>query len=109
MGLIGFRCPVGSVTAGTEIDFISCLKCQTPCLPVMIRAGIIKSHQYRGESISATTITGCLRQTFLSRKVDYYANPQTLTYSAFRGSVIHTILENIAQSSFQGGNVKVDL
>ncbi|MEW6687151.1 MAG: hypothetical protein AB1393_13270, partial [Candidatus Edwardsbacteria bacterium] len=37
------------------------------------------------------------------------ANPQTLTYSAFRGSVIHTILENIAQSSFQGGNVKVDL
>lgn len=109
MGLIGFRCPAVSQTAGKEVDFITCLRCQNECLPVMLRAGIIKSHQYRGTGISATTITGCPRQTFLSRTQDYYANPLTLIYSAFRGSMVHQILETISQGKFGGKNVELDL
>jgi len=109
MGLIGFRCPAGSQTEGKEVDFITCLKCSNPCTPVMIRAGIIKSHQYRGTGISATTITGCLRQTFLSRTQDYYSSPLALIYSAFRGSMVHQILETLAGGGFGGQDIKVGL
>ena len=109
MGLIGFRCPQSSQTAGKEVDFVTCLHCQNECLPVMLRAGIIRSHQYRGTGISATTITGCLRQTFLSRTQDYYAAPTALIYSAFRGSMVHQILETLSQGNFGGRNIQVDL
>lgn len=73
-------------------------------LPVMILAGIIKSIQDRGAGISATALTGCMRRTFWERTKDYYADPTDLLYKAFRGSMIHAILESVASDKVQIGN-----
>lgn len=108
MGLIGFICPEGSKNVGTEISFINCLKCIDPCLPMMIRIGIIKTQQFRGTSISATSLTGCMRQTYLSRTMDYHSSPKNLIYSAFRGSIIHQILQNIKNNQFMR-DIQLDL
>jgi hypothetical protein len=65
-------------------------------LPTMMLIGIIKNSQYRGKSISATTLTGCRRKTYYERTYDYYMDPKGLIFKAFRGSVIHQILETVA-------------
>ena len=70
-------------------------------LPVVILVGIIKSTQYRGDSISATTLTGCQRRTYWERTEDFYVAPQDLAYKAFRGQMIHTILESLVQQPVQ--------
>jgi len=58
-----------------------------------ILRGLIESHQPRGLlGYSATEISGCLRKIRLQEETDYYVHPRQ-AYWAFRGRLIHALLE----------------
>ncbi len=60
-------------------------------------AGILGSHQERGARLSVTTIVGgCMRGTLLERKEDYIGSLD-LAYAAFRGTMVHAMLEQYAR------------
>ncbi len=103
MPLQGFICPNGK-----RVSFIECVRCKHPCLPAMIRVGVIKSHQYRGKSISATTITGCMRQVYWNRTRDYWQELTKLLYYGFRGTMIHEVPEKARNGRF-AGDAMVDI
>ena len=88
MPLVGLKCKKGNV------KFEECLKCGE-CVPRFLVQSIqnINKHDYhKGDVITATSMLGCLRETYLQRKYDYYSEIQSIYYS-WRGTLAHTIFE----------------
>lgn len=90
MPLIGIKCKKGNVL------FDDCLKCGE-CVPRFLIKSIqnINSHDYhKGDVITATSMLGCLRETYYQRKYDYFSPVQSVYYS-WRGTLAHTIFETV--------------
>jgi len=90
MPLVGFRCDVKG-----EHPFDECINEGCKCAPPFVLASIrenARTDYHKGGILTATTLTGCPRETFLTRTQPYYANPRSLYYS-WRGTLIHSILE----------------
>jgi hypothetical protein len=89
--LIGILCPDKS-----KVSFDHCLDgCQNRCTPYPIAYSIIKAESenfHKGNVITATSIIGCIRNTYLTRTIEYYDRFANLWYS-FRGGAIHSSLE----------------
>lgn len=88
--LKGFECMLG------EVDFSKCAVCDKKykeCeYPPEILAGMNAVQEDRGESISVTSLLGCLRCIYLGRKEEFYAPPEDL-YATFRGSIAHYVVQ----------------
>ena len=88
MPLKGFKCKKGDVL------FKDCLECGE-CVPRFLAKSIhnIQSHDYhKGDVITATSMLGCLRETYLQREYDYFSAVDSIFYS-WRGTLAHTIFE----------------
>ncbi|MBE0448260.1 MAG: PD-(D/E)XK nuclease family protein [Actinobacteria bacterium] len=99
MGLIGFKCCKASrkYDTGEFVSFSECISCaETTLNKCHFTAPIIKAmidrEQEERDSITVTQLSGCLRESYLSHKYDYYADPEQL-YFAFRGELAHLIIE----------------
>lgn len=97
----GFSCPKSFGTGeGDKHTFSYCLQdCKNKCMTLPFLAMIIDnvsndSHGYG--NISATALTGCLREVYLSSKEDYYPTPKSMYYTS-RGTLMHSILEPIKE------------
>ena len=98
----GNRCP-GSIPRieglGSEHTFESqdCLfKCKSQCVPASVLIHIANrsnTEKHVGDYVSATSLLGCQRATWLERTKEYYQEPPVSWYSV-RGTLLHTILEN---------------
>jgi len=90
MPLIGISCQKHGL-----LSFEEALSGKCDCTPRFILDSIIsiaKQDYHTGNKITATTLLGCLRETYLQRTYDYYATIQQIYYS-WRGTLIHSILE----------------
>jgi hypothetical protein len=88
--LIGFKCK----HKNADVPFDECLKCAT-CVPRFVVNSIkqINTHDYhKGDVITATSLLGCLRETYLTREFDYYADIENIFYS-WRGTLSHKVFE----------------
>ena len=95
MPLEGFTCKKGNVT------FKECQQCGE-CIPRFLSKSIqhITSHDYhQGDVITATSMLGCLRETYLQRKYGYYSPVQSIFYS-WRGTLAHSIFETTELSNW---------
>lgn len=99
MGLVGFKCCRPSRRYDREklVSFDECIACaQTTENECHFTAPIIKAmiskEQEEREGITVTQLSGCLRESYLSYKHDYYADLEHL-YFAFRGELAHLIIE----------------
>lgn len=64
--------------------------------PYEVLLGMYKNlSKVRPPEITVTTLLHCARKTQLEREVDFYADPRR-NFPAFRGTVIHTIVESDA-------------
>lgn len=62
-------------------------------------ASVFAEQQNREDRISTTLLTTkCLRSEFLSRRLDWYAEPERL-WAAFRGTMYHWQLERVAEGA----------
>lgn len=92
---------IGNVCPGTDTthSFASghCLSgCANPCMPPSVLVHIEnrqKTDKHVGQYISATSLLGCKRKTFLERTIEYHVEPPKSWYS-LRGTIIHNILQN---------------
>jgi len=99
--LQGFKCLDGKCVSFTE-----CLRRDCPgCLPRVFRLGILLKTQYRDPNeISTTNLTsGCLRKVYWEKTRPYWAPPQK-NYAALRGSLIHEILNLVADMKYEGAS-----
>jgi len=90
MPLKGFRCKHHG-----EASFDTCIEANCPSAPRFVLESIKEQHgkdYHKGDVITATTMTGCLRSAYLTRVRDYYASVDSLYYS-WRGTLIHKIFE----------------
>lgn len=92
---------VGFICERTEepISFSECLECsriQHPCpfWDTVLQALIENNADRPGAGLSATMLTGCLRQTYFNLTLDYYQKPSKL-WPALRGTMIHSMLEKV--------------
>lgn len=79
-----------------RVSFEQCLKCAETCENgCNFTAPFIQAFSNMGERthISVTSSIGCLRNTYLSRTEDYYADPEGL-YFLYRGQLAHKVLED---------------
>jgi len=91
--IVGFDC----VHRGM-VSFESCLRCaathDNPCpFDAAILRAMIAGMRQRVEGIRVTHLTGCLRRPVLEARHEYHDRPQNCYY-AFRGRMIHRILES---------------
>lgn len=99
MPVKGFLCPPGYTFNGKKTHtFKECLdECTNKCMPRQLLVAIVKSLEqdyHTGNYISVTALNGCLRQTYLERKVDYHIRPVDRAWAPVRGSLIHGMLES---------------
>jgi len=90
MPLVGITCPKHG-----NLSFKEAVSGKCDCTPRFLLDSIINVAQrdyHKGTIISATSLLGCLRETYLSRISDYYATVGQL-YFSWRGTLIHKILE----------------
>ena len=99
LGLVGFKCSKASRKHDRErfVSFKECIACaETTINECHFTAPIIKAMVQREkeerEGITVTQLSGCLRESYLSYKYDYYADLEQL-YFAFRGELAHLIIE----------------
>lgn len=99
MGLVGFKCakPSRKHDSAKLVSFEDCISCaQTTKNECHFTAPIIKAildrEEEKREGITVTQLSGCLRESYLSSKYDYYADLEQL-YFAFRGEIAHLIIE----------------
>jgi len=92
--LVGFIC---SINENRKVSFDECLDCalhrkRKSChFSYEILYGIIAEHKERDPNeISVTALLGCLRNTYLTRHIDYYDEP---AWYAFRGTMAHHLIE----------------
>ena len=90
MPLIGINCSKHGLLSFEEV-----LSGKCDCTPRFVIDSIFdisKKDYHKGNTITATSLLGCLRETYLSRKYNYYATIGQIYYS-WRGTLIHSILE----------------
>lgn len=97
--LRGFFCDLDGTT---PVDSAECLACAAAPAPprgrrcrftASILGAMVQADAARlVAGISATGLTGCLRQTYLSIATDYYAHPIKL-FPALRGQLFHALFE----------------
>lgn len=96
MPLVGFRCPEGTPTEGTENTFEHCLhSCPHQCMPAPVLWQTCqqnKSNVHKGDLVSPTSLPRCPRKLILTRTRDYFEEPHRL-YDSVRGTLIHSFLE----------------
>jgi hypothetical protein len=96
---IGNMCPDTEELHPFSTGF--CLNgCQKQCLPPAVLNYIeqsIKGDKHTGAYISATALTGCMRQLYGSRMIDYYVKPPHNWWS-IRGRLFHLIMEDSGQT-----------
>lgn len=86
-----------------EISFEDCIACaETTENACNFTAALLRILSQLGEKheITVTSILGCLRNTYLSRKHDYFAEPGEL-YWLYRGRLAHKVLEDAVDSDTQ--------
>jgi CRISPR/Cas system-associated exonuclease Cas4 (RecB family) len=94
MPLIGFESDKGN-----RVTFDECWKLQRFAgLPVEILYRIYLNTVAgdRPDGLSVTECLGCPRKAYLSKKLPYYENPRFI-FARFRGSMVHTVLEETNQ------------
>ena len=90
MPLKGFTCEKHGI-----LTFNDALTGKCDCIPRFIYDSLIESNTYdyhKGNVITATTLLGCLRETYFQRTQDYVASPREL-YFSWRGTLIHSVFE----------------
>lgn len=93
MPLTHTLCPDGEV-----LTFDECLACDHECFDLEVRETLFERErnwqaaEHTGDHITATSLLGCLRSTYLERITDYAANPESQWYS-LRGELIHRLVE----------------
>ena len=99
MGLVGFRCskPSRRQDKGKPVSFDECIACaESTANECHFTASIIRAmvdhRKEERDAISVTQLGGCLRESYLSSKYDYYADLEQL-YFAFRGELAHLVVE----------------
>jgi len=90
--IVGFDCQFRG-----KVSFVECLRCaatqRNPCpFDFALLAAMTAPLQEKVSGIRVTQLTGCLRQAVLETRHDYYDRPERCYY-AFRGTMIHRILE----------------
>lgn len=86
-------CPDGQIKT-----FDECLACNDRCFDLEICEALYENERnwtdpaHTGSSISATALTGCLRNVYLERIIDYPAAPASAWWS-LRGKLIHKLVE----------------
>jgi hypothetical protein len=81
---------------GVQITFEECWRRQRFAgLPVevLFRIYLNSVSDNRPDGFSVTEILGCPRKAYLSKKEEYFENPRFM-YARFRGTMIHSILED---------------
>jgi len=110
MGLVGFRCPKGSKTEGTNNrNADACFnQCDRQCLAEPLLHAIWSSNAgYKPsfdptEAVTITRLVGCHTQHGLSRLVDYFDTPKNLYYS-IRGKIFHRLMEDYQNGILERG------
>lgn len=85
---------------GQTKTFDECIACKEDdqCIHITIRETLFEQNanwiktEHTGSNITASTLTGCLRNVYLERTVPYAAAPESAWYS-LRGTLIHKIIE----------------
>lgn len=82
---------------GAIRSFEDCLACDPACCDLEVREAIFHQNKHQdphhaGDSISVTALTGCLRQVYLERNIDYAAHPMHRWFT-LRGELIHRLVE----------------
>lgn len=91
MSLIGFQ-----DDQGVQVSFEKCWTLQRFAgLPVEVlyRIWLNSISDRRPDGLSVTELLGCPRKAYLSKTEEYYENPRFM-YSRFRGTMVHSILED---------------
>jgi hypothetical protein len=95
--LVGFKCPASAPTAGAHNSFDHCVNaCPHQCQPRFVLKKIAEretGNEHKGDMISPTALSGCVRMLKLTRIEDYYAVPQAY-FDATRGALVHGFMEN---------------
>lgn len=101
MPLVGIQC----THKRKNVSLDECLACaQTQKNPCKYAAEVVEGIKFFAESeaekrkgmVSATSILGCVRNTFLCQTNDYYS-PLDSLYWAFRGQIFHLLCEKFKQ------------
>lgn len=99
-----FKC----VLTGEEISFEDCFECAKSFRGLkrgchysaevirQIIDSINEDYHKNLDCYSVTALTGCLRNSYLSRHYDYAVSPSRLFWS-FRGKMMHSLVENAEQ------------
>jgi hypothetical protein len=83
---------------GTAKTFDECLACERECFDLEVREALFERErnwqaiEHTGDRISVTALLGCMRSTYLERKTEYAATPESKWYS-LRGELIHRLVE----------------
>jgi hypothetical protein len=112
MPLVAFACPESAPSYGEAHEFDYCvLKCENRCLSPYLIAALASSNQrnhHKGKYISATSLSGCVRKLHFERTEDYAQEPKKVLYG-YRGTVMHTVLEDATMWEGIGGKSLIDL
>jgi hypothetical protein len=112
MPMTHFKCPDSAPSAGEAHTFEHCIsECQHRCLSPYLIAAVASSNQrnhHRGKYVSATSLTGCVRKLRLERTVDYALEPKLALYP-YRGTVMHTVVEDATTWAGFGDKTLTDL
>lgn len=97
----GFSCPKGYQHGDSSwYPFEYCLyKCPNQCLELSFLVLLMEknlSDVHTPKMISATSLTGCLRESYLKSKFDIMPTPKDLWFTT-RGTLAHSILEPIKE------------
>ncbi len=111
MALTHFKCPEGVPSVGEVHPFEFCIgECPNRCLSPYLIAAVASSNQrnhHKGKYVSATSLAGCVRKLRLERTVDYALEPKLALYG-YRGTVMHTVVEDATMWDGFGGKTLVD-
>ncbi len=99
MSLVQFSCPESAPSFGEAHTFAFCVnECKNRCLSPFMLAAVAASterNHHVGRYISMTSLKGCSRKLYLERNFDYAEEPKKVLYG-YRGSVMHSVLEDAA-------------
>lgn len=113
MPLAGFACPESAPSYGEAHEFQYCImECKSRCLSPYMLAAVAASNErnhHKGKYISATSLTGsCVRKLALERTLPYTQEPKKVLYG-YRGTVMHTVIEDAVGWRGLGGKSLLDL
>lgn len=103
MPVIGFLAP--DKTTISPVEYLRRCSADRPgYMDPIVAAGILKTIQNRGRSVTASMLVGCPLSAAQKLILDHTVDPQDLVFAAFRGTIIHQIAEIIAtkQNDFPG-------